>query len=198
MTNSAFARLRAANPAPMPRTRSHGPRRATVVAVAFAGAAVAASGAYAISHWAFADVVKPPVTRAEYARAQKLLDLPPNEAWPVLRVDEDTVTSRGGGGSFAVFYDQSAWECYWVKAIATGDGGAARKAERELDDLLAHHLGIAPDGAPENWQPPDGTPFPYAFFADDGGYQLKQRMYREAAAGRPALLEQSCRANGPA
>jgi hypothetical protein len=33
-------------------------------------------------------------------------------------------------------------------------------------------------------------------FADDGGYQFKQRAYAEAAAGNPRLLQQSCRANG--
>jgi hypothetical protein len=35
-------------------------------------------------------------------------------------------------------------------------------------------------------------------FADDGGYQFKQRAYAEAADGKPKLLEESCRANGPA
>jgi hypothetical protein len=35
-------------------------------------------------------------------------------------------------------------------------------------------------------------------FADDGGYQLKQRAYADAADGNPKPLEQICRAQGPA
>ena len=38
---------------------------------------------------------------------------------------------------------------------------------------------------------------PVAAFADDGGYQMKQAMYADAAAGHPHSLIQSCRANGP-
>jgi hypothetical protein len=56
---------------------------------------------------------------------------------------------------------------------------------------------VAPDGASENWSPPDAESTPTMVFADDGGFQLTQRMYAEAAAGKPRLLEESCRANGP-
>jgi hypothetical protein len=54
---------------------------------------------------------------------------------------------------------------------------------------------IAPEGASENWTPPQSAKTPTAAYADDGGYQLKLRMYAEASAGHPQLLEQSCRAN---
>ena len=61
---------------------------------------------------------------------------------------------------------------------------------------MTNHVVIAPKGASENWSPPQ-TGVPTATYADDGGYQYKQRAYAEAAAGNPQLLEQSCRANAP-
>ena len=66
-----------------------------------------------------------------------------------------------------------------------------------LDDLLAHHVVVAPPGSPENVAPPAGTKPPFAIFASNGGIQYTRKMYRDAAHGHPATLIQSCRANGP-
>jgi hypothetical protein len=176
------------------RTRRHG-RMLVLVAATFV-AAVVASTAYALTHWVFPDVVHAPVSRAEYRRAQTILDLPPGYTWPAIGFRADTVMVRGGGGSMAVSIDQSAWECYWAGAIERGDTAAATRAEGVLDDLMRNRISIAPRGAPENWAPENAT-FPHLVYADDGGYQFKQRIYAEAAAGKPAGLEQSCRANGP-
>lgn len=214
--DTTLTRLRAANPvaeAPaidgdslfdrivaLPVESSHGRprrnRRMLVLVAAAVVAAVAASTAYALSHWVFADVVHAPVSRAEYKRAQTILELPPGYTWPAIEFRNDTVMTRGGGGSMAVSIDQSAWECYWVGAIQRGDTAEAGRAHQVLDDLMKTRIGIAPSGAPENWAP-TGAPFPFLVYADDGGYQFKQRIYGEAAAGKPAGLEQSCRANGP-
>ena len=90
----------------------------------------------------------------------------------------------------------SSWECYWVDAIRNGDEQAQQQSHAELTSLLRDHVVIAPPGASENWAP-TGHAFPVAAFADDGGYQYKQTMYADAADGRPKLLIQSCRANGP-
>lgn len=171
-------------------------RRMFVLVAATFVAAVAASTAYALTHWVFPDVVHAPVSRAEYKRAQAILELPPGYTWPAIDFRADTVMVRGGGGSMAVSIDQSAWECYWVGAIERGDGAAATRAKGVLDDLMRDRISIAPEGAPENWAPTNAM-FPWLVFADDGGYQFKQRIYAEAAAGKPAGLEQSCRANGP-
>jgi hypothetical protein len=46
-------------------------------------------------------------------------------------------------------------------------------------------------------QPPAGTETPFAIYASDGGFQYVKRMYAQAAAGHPRLLDQSCRVNGP-
>ena len=81
-------------------------------------------------------------------------------------------------------------------AIKSGDRQAGQQAHTELDSLLANHAVIAPAGASENWSPTDHA-FPVVAFADDGGYQWKQQMYADAAAGHPQNLIQSCRANGP-
>ena len=86
----------------------------------------------------------------------------------------------------------------WVDAIHSGDAAAGQRAEDVLDGLMANHIVIAPAGAPEDYTPPQSARTPTLAYADDGGYQYKQRMYAEAAAGRPQLLEQSCKANGPA
>jgi hypothetical protein len=217
-TDSAFERLRAANPvhattavdadslferitatAPDQRLR-RAPRpyrRAVLVlAVVVALVAVLASTAPAISNW-IGDVIGKDEVTSEYGAAQKELRLPPGYRWPEQHFPSDSVTSRGAGGGFAVFAAQSAWECYWVRAIGDRDVAGQRDARAALLDLLANHVVVAPDGAPENWSPPRATQTPTATFADDGGYELKQRMYAEAAAGHAKLLEQSCRANGP-
>jgi hypothetical protein len=89
-----------------------------------------------------------------------------------------------------------SWECFWVDAIESGDQKAQQQAHAELKSLLHDHAVIAPAGASENWAP-TGHAFPVVAFADDGGYQYKEAMYAEAAAGQPKNLIQSCAANGP-
>jgi len=84
-----------------------------------------------------------------------------------------------------------------VDAIRHADAAAGRQAHAALDDLLAHHVVVAPPGSPENVAPPAGTKPPFAIFASDGGIQYTRQMYRDAANGHPATLIQSCRANGP-
>jgi hypothetical protein len=179
---------------PAPR-RSAARRRVVLVAVGLAVMALLATTALAISGW-FGDVVKPPVTRQEYRNAQDALALPPGATWPDLNVDPNSVTSRGGGGSQAVMIAMGSWECYWVDAIKSGDQQAQQQAHAELSSLLHDHVVIAPAGASENWFP-TGHAFPVVAFADDGGYESKQQMYADAAAGDPKNLVQSCRANGP-
>jgi hypothetical protein len=218
-TDTAFTRLRSANPVPAPDAvdgdalfdrivagapdqrparRHRGYRRpAVVLAAGLAVAAALASSAYAIRTWVFGDVVGPTVTQAEYLRAQKLLPLPPGYGWPGYRFQSDSVMNRGAGGGIAVSLDQAAWECYWAGAIRSGDAAAQARARGVLAGLMAHRIVVAPADASENWAPPATTPWPYAVYADDGGYAYKQRLYAAAAAGRPAGIEQSCRANRP-
>ena len=183
-------------PAETVRQRPRRNRRMLVLVATTFIAAIVASTAYALQHWVFPPVVHAPVSRAEYKRAQTILGLPPGYTWPAIDFRADTVMVRGGGGSMAVSIDQSAWECYWVGAIKRGDTAAAARAQLVLDDLMKNRISVAPAGAPENWGPTDKT-FPWLVFANDGGYQFKQRIYAAAAAGKPAGLEQSCRANGP-
>jgi hypothetical protein len=218
MTNDlAFDRLRAANPfspatsvdadalfdrivsAPLDRrlrtsTRRHY-RPMLVFAVVLALVAVLASTAVALSGW-IGDVIGPSEVHSEFAKAESRLSLPPGYAWPKLNFPSDSVTSRGAGGSFAVSMSQSAWECYWVQSIHNRDIAGQQRARAALTDLMTNHIVVAPMGASENWSPPQ-TGTPLAVYADDGGYQFKQKTYAEAAAGNPQLLEQTCRANAP-
>jgi|tagenome__1003787_1003787.scaffolds.fasta_scaffold20988255_3 hypothetical protein len=218
MTDQTLNRLRAANPcgeatapdadalfdrivlAPADRRLAHRPRRhsrrlAIVLVAAVVVCGLLASGA--ISGW-FTHVITGPTVKAEYAAAQKQLAMPPGYRWPPLHWPSNSVTSRGAGGAFAVSLDQDAWECYWVDSIRSGDDAAQQRAKAALDNLLRNHIVVAPAGAPEDYTPPQSARTPTLAFADDGGYELKQRMYADAAAGKPKLLEQSCRANGPA
>jgi hypothetical protein len=169
--------------------------RTFVLVTALVACGLLASAAYGISSL-LGDVIGGSAVKAEYAKAQTQLTLPPGYTWPTLHWPAHTVTSRGAGGGFAVGFDQGAWECYWVKAIHSGDAAAAHRAHVALDDLMARNSTIAPAGASENWSPP-ATDVPMQVFADDGGFQYKQRMYAAAAAGNPKQLEQSCINNGP-
>jgi hypothetical protein len=173
------------------------PRRRTVLVLvtALVVCGLLASGAYGISSL-LGGVIGGPTVKSEYLQAQQQLKLPPGHAWPPLHWPAHTVTSRGAGGSFAVNIAQDIWECYWAGAIKHGDVAAERQAHDTLEDLLTNHAVIAPSGASENWSPPTAESTPTMVFADDGGYQFKQRAYAEAAAGNPRLLQQSCRANG--
>jgi hypothetical protein len=217
MTDHTLNRLRAANPfspatavdaealfdrivlEPRDRRLARTPRRRTrrpavVLVAAVVACGLLASGA--VSGW-FTHIITGPTVAAEYAAAKKQLTMPPGYDWPPLNWPSNSVTSRGAGGSFAVSLDQDAWECYWVGAIHSGDAAGQRRAKAALDDLMTNHIVVAPKGSPEDYTPPQSARTPTLAFADDGGYQHKQRMYADAAAGKPKLLEQSCRANGP-
>jgi hypothetical protein len=170
------------------------PRKRTAVVLAFAVAAVLAPTTYGVSSWLAA--VKPPVTLQEYSAAQRYLTLPPGYTWPVLHVDSNSVTSPGAGGGHAVTVAMVDWECYWVSAIRSHDATAQERAHAELRTLLHDNTVVAPAGASENWSPPVDARQPVQVFADDGGYQYKERMYAAAAAGDPTLLMQSCAVNG--
>jgi hypothetical protein len=175
-------------------------RKAVTLAIAFGIAALLASTAVAVSRWIDDDIVRLPVTRQEYYDAQKQLRLPPGVTWPafVMPPQADiSVTSRGAGGGQAVLIAQNAWECYWVRAIRNGDTTAAQLAHSELSNLLAHHILEAPAGASENWTPTPPPAVPVATFAHDGGLDHVRAWYRQAAAGKPRNLVQSCKANAP-
>ena len=175
-------------------------RKAVTLAIAFGIGALLASTAFAVSRWIDDDLVRLPVTRQEYYDAQKQLRLPPGVTWPVFVMPPEadiSVTSRGAGGGQAVLIAQNAWECYWVRAIRSGDTAAAQLAHSELSNLLAHHILEAPAGASENWRPTPPPAVPVTTFAHDGGLDHVRATYRQAAAGNPRNLVQSCRANAP-
>jgi len=202
-------RLAAANPIPfapvlddralferiiaLPQERRRRLRKRTAIVVVFAAAAVIASTTYGVSSWLVA--VKPPVTLREYREAQQFLVLPPGATWPGYHFQPNTVMSPGAGGSIAVTQAIDAWESYWVSAIRAHDITAERRAHDELSTLMHDNVVIAPKGAPENYGPPYDPHHPVAVFADDGGYQYKQRIYAEAAAGSPQQLIESCTAS---
>jgi hypothetical protein len=185
-----FARIVA-----LPRERRRRvPRKRTAVMLAFAAAALIASTTYGVSSWLVA--VRPPVTQREYRDAQQYLTLPPGYTWPAFHVEANSVTSPGAGGAHAVTVAMVDWECYWVSAIREHDAAAQARAHQALVRLLRENVVIAPPNAPENWSPPIDPRHPVQPFAADGGYQYKQHMYAQAAAGDPTLLAQSCAANG--
>ena len=194
--DTLFDRITTAEPERPLRRPSRRRRRLIVAAIALAVAAALASTAPAISSW-IGDIIGPAEVNSEFAEAQKQLSIPPGYSWPKLNFPTDSVASRGGGGSFAVSIAQAAWECYWVQEIRDGHVANQRRAHAALGNLLANNIVIAPEGASENYTPPQSATTPTAVYADDGGVQYKQRMYAEAAAGHPKLLEQSCRANSP-
>jgi hypothetical protein len=177
------------------RSGSRG-RRRVVGAIAVAVTAVAASTAFAVSHWNVAPAVEQPVTKNEYLQAQKSLTLPPGASWPEFKIEPNTITSKGGGASRAVMVTQHAWECYWVRAIREQDRGGQQSAHAQLEKLLANNVIVAPNGAPEDWAPSPAPKGPYAIWANDGGLQYFEKAYADAASGQPQRLIQSCRANG--
>ena len=221
-TESIIVRLRRANPVPEvpvrdddglfdqitvrpgdPRLTENQPRwlglrrrRAVVLAFVLGVAALLASTAIAVSQWIGGDVVRPPITRQEYLDAQKQLVLPPGVSWPKFNMPSaDTVTTRGGGGGQAVLIAKNAWECYWVQAIHQGDPAAEQRAQEQLDHLLATNIFVAPVGAPEGWTPSPPPTIPFAVFVHDGGLNWIRAAYKQAAAGDPRNLIQSCQAN---
>jgi hypothetical protein len=190
-----FDRITSASPDPRLGTPRRYRKPMLVFAVALAVVAVLASTALALSGW-IGDIIGPSQVNSEFAKAESELSLPPGYTWPKFNFPTDSVTSRGAGGSFAVNMAQSAWECYWAQSIRNRDIAGQQRARAVLADLMTNHIVVAPKGASENWSPPQ-TGTPIATYADDGGYQYKQKMYADAAAGRPQLLAQSCRANAP-
>jgi hypothetical protein len=203
-TDTTMTRLRAANPFPddvafavaRPR-RSVYRRPVLVVAMALIALAILASTAFAVSQWIGGDVVKPDVTLAEYRAAQRQLAVPPGFTWPTLHIVPNSVTTRGGGGSYAVFNAEVAWDCYWVDAIHRGDAAAETRAHAELNKLIQNNMLVAPIGAPEDWVPANPPKQPYAVFAHDGGFEWFKETVALAAAGHPERLAQRCRANKP-
>ena len=192
-----FERITVAAPAEPPRTSSRRQSRRVLVlaVVALAAVAALASTALALSGWV-GDIIGASEVHSELNAAERKISLPPGYAWPKINFPKDSVTSRGAGGSYAVNISQSAWECYWVRSIRKRDAAGQQRAHAALDDLMAKHVVVAPKGASENWAPPQ-TGTPTAVYADDGGYQFKQKAYAQAAAGNAQLLEQSCAANAP-
>jgi hypothetical protein len=220
--DSIMVRLRRANPVPetpaaddsglfdrittLPQDapvseRREGPtrrqRRGLILVLAAVIAALLASTAFAISRWIGGDLVEPPVTRQEYFDAQKQLVLPPGVVWPKpdVAANDNSVTTRGGGGGRAVLIAMNAWECYWVDAIRRGDDAAGQRAHEELKRLLANNVFEAPAGATEDWVPSPFPTVPFATFAHDGGLDWIREGYDRAAAGHPRRIAQSCRAN---
>lgn len=172
-------------------------RRGLALAVAFA-LVVLASTAFTISRIVADDVVGPDVTQAEYVAAQSKLELPPGATWPRFHKGlANSVTPRGAGGGIAVLNAQNAWECFWVRAIRTGDTTGQRRAHAALNALLAHNVLEAPAGASENYSPPNPPDVPYVVFAHDGGLETIRANYAAAAAGQPRGIAQSCYANSP-
>ena len=93
-----FARITGLSPeTPVRRRRRYRP--IIVFALAFAGVALLASTAFAISQWVVGDAVEPDVTRTEYRSAQHELTLPPGISWPALHIDPNSLTGRGAGGA---------------------------------------------------------------------------------------------------
>ena len=90
---------------------------------------------------------------------------------------------------------KNAWECYWVEAIRDDDPASEQQAQKQLDHLLANNIFAAPVGAPEGWTPSPPPTVPFAVFAHDGGLDWIRAAYKQAAAGDPRNLIQSCQAN---
>ena len=187
-----------------PQMSRSGRRRLAIGCIAVAVLCLTAGTAFAVTgfnlfgwHTDTTIVKNPREWQRLYHDATRQLTLPPGQHWPNRTLPPDTVTSRTGPAGTAVAISQTAWECYWVDAIRRGDGTAGRQAHAALDDLLAHHILVAPPGSPENVAPPAGTKPPFEIYASDGGIQFVRKMYRDAANGHAANLIQSCRANGP-
>jgi hypothetical protein len=222
MKDSLVTRLQAANPEPLvfqtdsldlfneittgpgdprlsaPPRKRFVRRRRLALTVALAVVVLLGSAAIAIPRLVRSDVVGPDVTRAEYLAAQSQLELPPGATWPHIDFGPaNSVMNRGGGGGFAVLNAQNRWECYWVRAIRTGDKPAQARAHAALEALLANNIREAPAGAPEDWTPLVPPKVPYAVFAHDGGLASIRKWYAEAAAGHPKNLSDSCYANAP-
>ena len=192
---------RSAPPASVRRRR--GRRRKLVLAVALAllvvltaGTALAVTGV--IGWHDDTRIISDPVEWQKlYRDAQSKLTMPPGVKWPARTLPANSVTSPLQPGGQAVDISQVAWECYWADAIKRGDASAGRRARAALTDIARHHILVAPEGTSENTAPDGQIDGPVAIYADDGGFEHFTKMIADAAAGDPATLIQSCRANGP-
>ncbi len=176
-------------------------RRRGLIAVAVAlGVAVTAGTAFGFGilgwHTDNSILKSPREWRALYRTATHELTLPPGEHWPYRTLAPNTVTSRNEPGGMAVGISQLSWECYWVGRIHAHDVAGEKRAQAALADIVRHHIVVAPPGSPENVAPPASVKPPFEIYASDGGLQFDKRMYAQAAAGNPAGIAQSCRANG--
>jgi hypothetical protein len=190
------------DPAVAPRVRRQGSarrRRLTIalVVVAIAGLTTASAFATGVISWHddIAIIQDPQQWEALYRDATQKLTLPPGQSWPHRTLAPDTITGMSQPGGEAVAISRLRWECYWGAAIRSGDTAAQTQAQAALADINARHTLVAPDGSSENVAPPDNLQGPFEIFANDGGFQFVTKMYADAAAGKPAMLFQSCRVN---
>jgi hypothetical protein len=174
-------------------------RKLTIVLVALAIAALTAATALGTGFLGWHDdtavIDKPQQWEALYRAATRELTLPPGQSWPHRTLPPNTVTGMSQPGGTAVALSRVRWECYWGKAIRSGDTTAQASAQAALADINAHHTLVAPNGSSENVAPPSNIKGPFEIFAHDGGFLFVTKMYADAAAGRPAMLFQSCRVN---
>ncbi len=182
-----------------PRLTRSTRRRLTIVLVALAIATLTAATALATGFLGWHDetaiIDNPQQWQSLYRAATRQLALPPGESWPHRTLAPNTVTGMSQPGGEAVAISRVRWECYWGKAIRSSDTAAQARAQAALADINANHTLVAPNGSSENVAAPDNIKGPYEIFANDGGIQFVRKMYADAAAGRPAMLFQSCRAN---
>ncbi len=200
--DAVFASIvaRPGDPAAAPRIRHRRPRRKmAVVLIAVALAALTATGLAAAEYLGWHDetaiIQQPQQWEALYRDATQKLTLPPGQSWPHRTLPPNTVTGMSQPGGEAVAISRVRWECYWNSAIRSGDTAAQAQAQAALADINANHTLVAPDGSSENVAPPANLQGPFEIFAADGGIQFVKKMYADAAAGKPAMLFQSCRAN---
>jgi hypothetical protein len=174
-------------------------RKLTIVLVALAIAALTAATALGTNFLGWHDetaiIDSPQQWETLYRAATRELTLPPGQSWPHRTLAPHTVTGMSQPGGEAVAISRARWECYWGSAIRSGDTAAQTRAQAALADINANHTLVAPDGSSENVAAPSNIKGPYEIFANDGGIQFVKTMYADAAAGRPAMLFQSCRAN---
>ena len=174
-------------------------RRLTIALVVIALAALTTATAFATGvigwHDETAIIQQPQQWEALYRDATQKLTLPPGQSWPHRTLPPNTVTGMSQPGGEAVAISRVRWECYWGSAIRSGDTAAQAQAQAALADINANHTLVAPDGSSENVAPPANLQGPFEIFAADGGIQFVKKMYADAAAGKPAMLFQSCRAN---
>ena len=128
-------------------------RMLVLVAVAFV-AALAASTAFALSHWVFGDVVHAPVSRAEYLRPRRSSSCRP---------DTRGLRSSSGRTPSWCAAAGAAWPSRSTRARGSATGSARSSAATRLrrrartsvlDDLMTNRIGVAPKGRPRTGRQP--------------------------------------------